>query len=57
MRIRWTAAAADDLTKISEYLKARFPRYRQPTMRTLYAARPSRVDPVQNSQHSAQVGR
>jgi len=36
MRIRWTPAAADDLAKISEYLKTRFPHYRQPTMRRLY---------------------
>jgi len=36
MRIRWTPAAAADLTLISEYLKDRHPHYRQPTMRRLY---------------------
>ncbi len=38
MRIRWTPAAAADLEHISNYLKDRHPRYRQPTMRKLYAA-------------------
>jgi hypothetical protein len=36
MRIRWTLAAAADLEYISNYLKDRHPRYRQPTMRKLY---------------------
>ena len=36
MRIRWTPAAAADLRNISDYLKERYPHYRQPTMRKLY---------------------
>jgi addiction module RelE/StbE family toxin len=36
MRIRWTPAAAADLQSISDYLKERYPHYRQPTMRKLY---------------------
>jgi toxin ParE1/3/4 len=50
MRIRWTPAAADDLTKISEFLKARFPGYRQPTMRRLY-------DTIHSLKHSPHRGR
>lgn len=38
MRIRWTPAAAADLQHISDYLKQRHRRYRQPTVRKLYAA-------------------
>ncbi len=37
MRIRWTPAAAADLQNISDYLKDHHPRYRDPTMRKLYA--------------------
>ena len=44
MRIRWTPAAADDLTEISEHLTILFPHYRQPTMRKLY-------DTVQSLKH------
>ena len=36
MRIRWTPAAAADLERISDYLKANYPHYRRPTMRKLY---------------------
>jgi plasmid stabilization system protein ParE len=36
MRIRWTPAAADDLEAVSEYLRARHPQYRQPTVIRLY---------------------
>jgi addiction module RelE/StbE family toxin len=36
MRIRWTPPAAADMQGISDYLKARQPHYRQPTMRKLY---------------------
>jgi len=36
MRIRWTPAAAGDLQSISDYLKQRHPRYRDPTMRRLH---------------------
>ncbi len=38
MRIRWTPAAAEDLQRISDYLKDHHPHYRQPTMRKLYEA-------------------
>jgi plasmid stabilization system protein ParE len=38
MRIRWTPAAAADLEHISNYLKDRYPHYRQPTLRKLYEA-------------------
>ncbi len=38
MRIRWTPAAAADLQHIADYLKQHHPRYRQPTLRNLYAA-------------------
>jgi plasmid stabilization system protein ParE len=38
MRIRWTPAAAADLEHIGNYLKDRYPHYRQPTMRKLYEA-------------------
>src|SRR5437016_442328 len=38
MRIRWTPAAAADLEHIGNYLEARHPQYRQPTMRKLYEA-------------------
>ena len=38
MRIRWTPASAADLQSISDYLKEHHPRYRDPTMRKLYAA-------------------
>ena len=36
MRIVWTNAAADDLQRISDYLKEHHPRFRQPTIRKLY---------------------
>ena len=36
MRIRWTPPAAEDMRRISEYLREHSPRYRQPTMRKLY---------------------
>jgi addiction module RelE/StbE family toxin len=44
MRIRWTPAAAADLAQISDYLKNRHPRYRQPTTRRLYEAVRSLTD-------------
>lgn len=53
MRIRWTPAAADDLTNISEYLKTRFPHYRQPTMRKLYDT----IRSLQDSPHRGRLGR
>ncbi len=44
MRLRWTPAAAADLSQISEYLKNRHPRYRRPTIRKLYEAIRSLTD-------------
>lgn len=38
MRIRWTPAAAADLQHLSDYLKAHYPHFRQPTLRKIYAA-------------------
>ena len=38
MRIRWTPAAAEDLRRISDYLKEHHPHYRQATIRKVYAA-------------------
>ena len=37
MRIRWTPPAVADMQSISDYLEEHYPRYRQPTMRKLYA--------------------
>jgi toxin ParE1/3/4 len=37
MRIRWTPAAAADLQSISDYLQEHHPRYRDATVRKLYA--------------------
>ncbi len=36
MRIRWTPTAVADLEHISNYLKDRYPHYRQPTLRKLH---------------------
>lgn len=36
-RIRWTSAAAADLTEISDYLQIHHPRHRDSTIRKLYA--------------------
>jgi toxin ParE1/3/4 len=36
MRIRWTPAAAADLEAINDFLAARLPHFRQPTIRKLY---------------------
>ncbi len=38
MRIRWTRAAANDLQRISDYLREHHPQYRQLTIRKLYDA-------------------
>ena len=38
MLIRWTPAAAEDLQRISDYLKEHHPHYRQATIRKVYAA-------------------
>ena len=37
MRIRWTPAAAADLQHVSDYLKEHRPRFRQATIRKMYA--------------------
>lgn len=38
MRIRWTAAAADDLEHIRNYLREHRPDFADPTVRELYEA-------------------
>jgi addiction module RelE/StbE family toxin len=38
MRIRWTPSAVADLQSIGDYLKLHHPRYRDATLRKLYAA-------------------
>jgi addiction module RelE/StbE family toxin len=38
MRIRWTPAAAEDLERISNYLKEHHPHYQHATIRKLYDA-------------------
>lgn len=53
MRIRWTPAAAADLQHISDYLKRRHPRYRQPTVRKLYAA----IESLRSSPSRGRSGR
>jgi plasmid stabilization system protein ParE len=44
MRIRWTPAAAADLQNISDYLKDHHSRYREPTLRKMYASLQSLKD-------------
>lgn len=53
MRIRWTPAAARDLQSISDYLEARHPHYRQPTMRRLY----ERIRALKDAPYSGWPGR
>jgi toxin ParE1/3/4 len=53
MRIRWTPAAAADLQHVSDDLKDRHPRYRQPTVRKLFAA----IDSLRKSPSRGRVGR
>lgn len=53
MRIRWTPAAAADLEHISNYLKDRYPQYRQPTLRKLYEA----IRSLKESPHRGRPGR
>lgn len=36
MRVRWTPAAANDLQRISNYLREHHPQYRQATLHKLY---------------------
>ena len=38
MHIRWTPAAAEDLQRISDYLKEHHPHYQQAAIRKVYAA-------------------
>ena len=35
-RIRWTVPAAEDLESIKSYLQRQFPRFAEPTVRTIY---------------------
>ncbi|MBM3764218.1 MAG: type II toxin-antitoxin system RelE/ParE family toxin [Acidobacteria bacterium] len=37
MRIRWTAAAAEDLQQIGDYLLRNYPRFRQSTLKRNYS--------------------
>jgi toxin ParE1/3/4 len=53
MRIRWTPAAADDLERISDYLRDNHPQYRQATIRKVYAA----IRSLREWPHSGRVGR
>jgi plasmid stabilization system protein ParE len=53
MLIRWTRAAAADLQHISDYLKEHHPRYRQPTMRKLYAD----IRSLKQRPHRGRIGR
>ena len=53
MRIRWTPAAAADLEHIGNYLKDRYPHYRQPTLRKLYEA----IRSLKESPHRGRLGR
>jgi plasmid stabilization system protein ParE len=36
MRIRWTVPAADDLENIKTFLLTNYPRFAEPTVRTIY---------------------
>lgn len=36
MRLRWTVPAADDLEVIKNYLEKQYPRFAEPTVRTIY---------------------
>src|SRR6202790_1046601 len=53
MRIRWTATAVADLEHISDYLKDRYPHYRQPTLRKLYES----IRSLNQSPHRGRLGR
>ena len=53
MRIRWTPAAAEDLQRISDYLKEHHPNYRQATIRKVYAATKS----LKEWPHCGRLGR
>jgi toxin ParE1/3/4 len=53
MRIRWTPAAAADLEHISNYLEGRHRRYRQATIRKLYAS----IRSLKESPHRGRPGR
>jgi hypothetical protein len=52
MRIRWTTAAAE-LQKIGDYRRDHHPRYRQPTLRKLYAA----IQSLKEWPHRGRAGR
>jgi toxin ParE1/3/4 len=53
MRIRWTPAAAEDLPRISDYLKEHHPHYREATIRKVYAA----VRSLNEWPHRGRLGR
>ncbi len=53
MRVRWTPAAADDLQRISDYLKVHHPHYREATVRKMYAA----IQSLKEWPHRGRVGR
>lgn len=36
MRLRWTIPAANDLESIKNYLERHYPRFAEPTVRTIY---------------------
>jgi addiction module RelE/StbE family toxin len=56
VHIRWTPAAAADLEQISDYLKARHPKYRQRTMRKVYRAIVSLRDSPQRGRLGREQG-
>jgi toxin ParE1/3/4 len=53
MRICWTLTAAADLQQINDYLKDHHPRYRQPTMRKMYAT----IQSLKDWPHRGPMGR
>jgi toxin ParE1/3/4 len=53
MKICWTPAAADDLQRISDYLKDHHPHYRQAIIRKEYAA----IQSLRDWPHRGRLGR
>lgn len=56
MKIRWSPAAADDLQHISDYLRQRYPRHRQPTIERIYAEIRSLKDLPNRGRQGRRVG-
>lgn len=52
MRIRWTVPAADDLEGVKDYLQEHFPRYAEPTVRTIY----QRIQSLKAAPHKGRPG-